>query len=169
MPVALVVAARAYLDELQQAIDQSKIDVVTTEFGRVVPLAAKYQPNLILVAFPPIEDALKTCQRLLENCSTRSIPISLISLGHNRLDDTLVCTPAEAVLDAFPYRQVARASKEKPSAEGPQPVTSGNRQKQLLNIIDMLRYAEKEVLGLKIETSAVLLTATIADLLQNLE
>lgn len=53
--------------------------------------------------------------------------------------------------------------------DGNQPVTDNRRQKQLLSLLDLLRYAEAEIAELNLETSAVLLRATIAELAQNVE
>ncbi|MHC2432650.1 hypothetical protein ACVMB0_000025 [Bradyrhizobium sp. USDA 4451] len=44
-----------------------------------------------------------------------------------------------------------------------------NRQKQLLSIIQLLHYAEAEILELELETSAVLLAAVITHLTQHLD
>ncbi|KRQ97508.1 hypothetical protein CP49_37945 [Bradyrhizobium valentinum] len=69
MAMAPIVTARYYLNELWQAIDQFGIHVVTAEFDRTVFLAVDSLPN-VLVASRPIRDALKACQRLLENRPT---------------------------------------------------------------------------------------------------
>ncbi|MCA6120134.1 hypothetical protein J6524_35655 [Bradyrhizobium sp. WSM 1738] len=58
---------------------------------------------------------------------------------------------------------------ERQFAEDIHSLADSERRKQLLSILDLLRYAEAEVRELDLETSAVLLAATITDVAQNLE
>lgn len=167
--MTLVAAARPYLKELRQAIGQSRIHAVTGEFERTISLALEHQPDLILVTGPPVADALKTCKRVLENPSTRNIPISLISL-HNMSDNasSIFLKPsAQGMPGEFQYRQIVRGNKGAFAADDNQYSVDGKRQKQLMGILDLLRYAEAEISELDLETSAVLLGAAIADLARN--
>lgn len=168
-PTALVVAARPYASELRQALDQSSIHVLAAEFERTVFLAVEHQPDLILVASPPIRDALKTCQRLLENRSTRDIPISLISLDCNMVDEASTKGRTLATAGEFPDRLTARERKGRFTGVNNQLAVDGQRQKQLLSVLDLLRYLETEISELELETSAVLLGAAIADVAQKLK
>lgn len=170
MPTLVVAAARPYLNALWRALNPSRIDVVTAEFERAVSVAVENQPDLILVASPPIPDALKTCERLLENGSTRNIPISLISLDYNVIDGAssfFLKAPAQMAAAKFGHRPSARDSKG--TTSDTQSVVGEKRKKQLLSVVNLLNYAENEILDLNLETSAVLLEATIADLVQNLD
>lgn len=171
MPMTLVAAAKPYLKELRQAVDQSRVQVIMAEFERAVSLAVEHRPDLILVASPPIGDVVQTCQCLLENGSTRNIPIFLIFLDCN----TNPADPSslrEATLRAgaseCPCGATPRGDK-KQFVHDDQSMTNGSRQKQLLSILDLLHYAEAEVAELGIETSSALLRATIADVDQHLE
>ncbi|QOZ23931.1 hypothetical protein [Bradyrhizobium sp. CCBAU 51753] len=171
MPVALVVAAKLYLRDLWQALDQSGIHVVAAEFERSVSLAIEHQPDIILVASPPIGDAVNACQRLLENPSTINIPIFLSSLGDKIINDACSIffnTPTQARLDDFPSRQTARGKKGGTAGDAESAVDV-KRRRQLLSMLDLLRYAETEISKLGLETSSVLLGATIADVAENLE
>lgn len=171
MPMVLVVAATCYFNELWEAIDHSETHAIVVEFEGAVALALEHQPDLILVVPPPIRDALKSCERLLENRSTRNIPISLISLGHNMIDDApsiSLKSHAQATASEVLYRKLVR-DKGKLVANNNQHVIHRRRQKQLLGILDLLRYAEAEISKLELETSVVLLGATIADVAQNLK
>ncbi|WP_439406491.1 hypothetical protein ACNJX9_34400 [Bradyrhizobium sp. DASA03076] len=151
-PVALVVAAIHHLSELQ-GIDRSKVHVVKTEFERIVSLAVKHQPDLILVACPPVGEALKACQCLLKNPSMRNIPIFLISMGY----------------DTFPHGQLLSPVKEEFVTADDRYVTKGKRQKRLTSILNLLRYAEAEIAELDLEISAALLGAAIADIARQLD
>ncbi|MGY4257849.1 CheY-like chemotaxis protein [Bradyrhizobium sp. USDA 4516] len=166
MPMALVVAARPYLTELWQAVDQSRIQVVPAEFEHTVSLAAQHQPDLILIASPPIADVLETCQRLLESSSTRNIPIFLIPVDYSLSDGSPSAPRATTV--KFPYWLEEQCVKEGDARDRGQSMVSNPRQTQLLSILDLLRYAEAEVAELDIETSVALLAATIADITQHL-
>lgn len=77
-------------------------------------------------------------------------------------------TPAEATAGEPPCQQISSNAEELRS-EATQSEVDSIRQKQLLSIIDLLRYAEAEILELHIETSAVLVGAAITDLAQDLE
>lgn len=166
-PLALALAARPYLNELRQAVDQSGIHVLGAEFERAVCLAVEHQPDIILVASPPIEDALQTCRHLLENYSSRNIPISLISLDCNMIDTPFTETPALATAGETPYRQFAADYKE--GLADAQPTNDDKRTTRLLSVVNLLRYVEVEIVELKLETSAVLLEAMIVDLAQSLD
>lgn len=171
MPMALVVAASSYFNELWEAIDHSETHAVVVDFEGAVALALEHQPDLILVVPPPIRDALKSCERLLGNRATRNIPISLVSLGHNMIDDASsisLKSRAQATANEFLHRKFVR-DKGKLVADNDQHVVHPRRQKQLLGILDLLRYAEAEISKLELETSVVLLGATIADVAQNLK
>ncbi|RXG86621.1 hypothetical protein [Bradyrhizobium zhanjiangense] len=172
MPIALVVAARPYLKELRQALDQSRIQIVTAEFERSVPVAIEHQPDLILIASQPIPDVLQTCQRLLENGSTRNIPIFLISLEFSGIDNAPPVfreTAPQTRAGEFSHRSTPRRDKGKFPQDNDHSVVNSRRQTQLLSVLDLLCYAEAEIAELGIETSAALLGATIADVAQNLE
>lgn len=163
MPMTLVLAAKPYLKELKHAVGQSRIQVVTAEFERAVSLALEHQPDLILLVSPPIPNVLQTCERLLENEFTKNIPIFLLSLDHNMIDDRL------AILhDATPQARAGGALYDKRTF-GQDNDQNRQRQQQLLSILDLLRYAEAEIAELGIETSAVLLGATITDVAKNLQ
>ncbi|MCK1412426.1 hypothetical protein IVB55_05070 [Bradyrhizobium sp. CW4] len=169
MPMALIVAAKPYLEELWQAVDKSRIYVIAAEFEHAVSLAIEHQPDLILVASPPIPEALQTCQRLLENDSTRNIPIFLISLAYNTVEGclpTFRATAPRVGTGEFSHRSPPRRGSGKFDRDS---MVEAQRQAQLLSILDLLRYAEAEIEELGIETSAALLGATIADVAQNLE
>lgn len=169
MPMTLVVALRHYLAELRQAIDRPSVQVITVEFERAVSLAVEHRPDLILIAPPPISDVLHLCKRLLENDSTQSIPIFLISVAYNAIDGDppLLRTTASPARDGDcsdplkSHRQGGKVAQD----EG-RYVPRTQRQKQLLSILDLLHYAEAEVAEMGIETSAALLEATIADVAQ---
>ncbi|MCK1516070.1 hypothetical protein IVB22_26640 [Bradyrhizobium sp. 190] len=175
IPMALVIAAAPHLGELKQVIDQcidgSPIHVITTEFKHSVLLAIALLPDLILVASPPTRDALKTCQRLLENSSTRTIPICLIALDTEMVNDVACLSlkaPTKPTAGELPYRLKARRDKGL-FAEDNHSVAHAKRRKQLLSIIDLLRNAEAEMAELDLETSAMLLGAAMADVAQHLE
>ncbi|UVO30481.1 hypothetical protein [Bradyrhizobium arachidis] len=172
MPTALVVAARPYFNGLSQAIDQSETYMIRAGFERAIAMAVEHRPDIILVVSAPIRKALETCERLLENRSTRSIPIFIISLGCNMFhspSSTLRNKHTEARIAGVPNRQIARGNKGKLNADDGQDMVDGTRKTQLLSILDLLRYAEAEVSELELETSAVLLGAAITDLAQNLK
>ncbi|MHB0773888.1 PleD family two-component system response regulator [Bradyrhizobium sp. 1.29L] len=164
-PMVLAIAARPYLDRLSKVLDQSEVCLVAAEFERSVFAAADSQPDLILVASPPIGDALNTCQRLRENRSTRYIPIFLISLNYNVIDDT--SSIHQATAGASPCRN--KSDKRVIAAEDAPSLVGRKEKKQLEGILHLLRYVEAEIIQLHLETSAVLLGASIADLAQNLE
>lgn len=171
MPMALVVTSRPYLTELQQAIDQPRMQVITAEFERAVSLAVEHQPDLILVAPPPIPDVLHLCKRLLENDSTKNIPIFLISVDYNAIDGVppLLRTTASPARDGdFSDTLKPRRRGGKVGQDERQYVPITQRQKQLLSILDLLHYVEAEIAEMGIETSAALLEATIADVAQRL-
>ncbi|WP_028351638.1 hypothetical protein [Bradyrhizobium murdochi] len=94
----------------------------------------------------------------------RNILISSNWLNDKAIDDAFIRTPAQATISDF-LRQVVRDSKLESAAQS----VIGERQKQLLIIINLLRYAEAEILELNLEISAVLLGAAITDLTQQLD
>lgn len=171
MPMALVVASRPYLADLKQAIDQPRMQVITSGFERAVSLAVEHQPDLILVAPPPIPDVLHLCERLLKNGLTKNIPIFLISVDHNAIDGgpSLLHTAASRARDGdFSDLQKSRRRERTMGQDERQYVPRTQRQKQLLSILDLLHYVEAEIAEMGIETSAALLGATIADVAQRL-
>lgn len=169
MPMALVVALKHCLTELKQAIDQPRMQVITSEFERAVSLAVEHQPDLILVAPPPIPDVLHLCERLLENGLTKNIPIFLISVDHNAIDGgpPLLHTAASRARDGdLSDLQKSFRRARNMGQDANQCVPRTQRQKQLLSILDLLHYVEAEIAEIGIETSAALLEATIADVAQ---
>lgn len=169
MPMALVVASRPYLTELKQAIDQPRMQVITSEFDSAVSLAVEHQPDLILVAPPPIPDVLHLCERLLENGLTKNIPIFLISVDHSAIDGgpSLLHMAASQARDGdLSDLQKSRRWGGTMGQDERQYVPRTQRQKQLLSILDLLHYVEGEIAEIGIETSAALLEATIADVAQ---
>ncbi|QQO23659.1 hypothetical protein JJB98_28945 [Bradyrhizobium diazoefficiens] len=169
MPMALVVASRPYLTELKQAIDQPRMQVITSEFDSAVSLAVEHQPDLILVAPPPIPDVLHLCERLLENGLTKNIPIFLISVDHSAIDggpSLLHMTASQARDGDLSDLQKSRRWGGTMGQDERQYVPRTQRQKQLLSILDLLHYVEGEIAEIGIETSAALLEATIADVAQ---
>ncbi|MGY4353206.1 hypothetical protein ACVWXM_009723 [Bradyrhizobium sp. GM7.3] len=171
-PITLVAAARPYLKELRQAIGRSRIHAIAGEFGRTISLALEHQPDLILVTVPPLVGALKTCKLVLENHSTKNIPLSLISL-RNMSDDTssvFLKPRAQATPGEFQHRHIVRGNNgEFAAADDNQYSVDGKRQMKLMGLLELLRYAEAEITELDLETSAVLLAATIADVAQNFD
>lgn len=167
--VALVAAAKPHLNDLLQAVDRSGLHVVIAEFERAVSFVEKHQPDLIFVAAPPILDALKACERLLENGSTRDIPLFLVVLDYNAIDEPFITAPARSTAGEVLYLEIARSRKEECAADDTASTVDCKRQKRLLSVLDLLQYAEAEITELDLETSAVLLEATIADLVQHLE
>ncbi|MCK1670194.1 hypothetical protein [Bradyrhizobium sp. 153] len=172
MPVALVVAARDYLRDLRRALNQFEIHLLTAEFERSLSLAAEHQPDIILVASPPIGEAVKACQRLLENPSTTSIPIFLNSLGDNtvhNISSIFLNAPAQATTSGFAYWQSPPGNKGGVTVDDTGNGNGNDKRRQLLSILQMLRNAEIEVSRLNLETSGLLLGATIADISQRLK
>lgn len=169
MPMALVVASRPCLTELKQAIDQPRMRVITSEFERAVSLAVEHQPDLILVAPPPIPDVLHLCERLLKNGLTKNIPIFLISVDHNAIDGgpPLLRTAGSRARDGdLSDLQKSFRRGGTMGQDAYQHVARTQRQTQLLSILDLLHYVEAEIAEIGIETSAALLEATIADVAQ---
>ncbi|MCK1396787.1 hypothetical protein IVB45_05780 [Bradyrhizobium sp. 4] len=82
---------------------------------------------------------------------------------------TFIDTSTDTAAGEFRGRKIAQLREGELTAQGAQFTAPRTRQTLLLSVIGLLRYAEAEVLELKLETSAVLLGATIAELEQNLE
>lgn len=76
MQMALVSA----VTRLRNAVGQSGVRLVSAEFERAPSFAVGCPSDLILVACAPIRDALKIFQRLLGKRSTRTSPISFLSV-----------------------------------------------------------------------------------------
>lgn len=115
-------------------------------------------------------EAVETYQRVLKSL-LRNMPINLL-LGYDMVDKSssnLFNSSAQARAGEFPHRQITRGSKEGLAAGDNRYVLDGKRQMQLLSILDLLRYAEGALSELDLETSAVLMKATIADVARNLE
>ncbi|MBB4365274.1 hypothetical protein GGD65_006340 [Bradyrhizobium sp. CIR18] len=170
-PTAVVGADSLYFSDLCQALNQCGIHVVAGELDQSLSLAVEHQPDIILVASPPIGHAMKTCQSLLENPLTTNIPIFVSSLGDAMVDNissiflkgTAKATPGE-----FHFRQSMR-SKGAFAADDNEYGDASKRRRQLLNVLDLLRYAEDQISRLNLETSTVLLGATVADVARNLK
>ncbi|WGS19165.1 MULTISPECIES: hypothetical protein [unclassified Bradyrhizobium] len=72
--------------------------------------------------------------------------------------------PAQAMTTTGFLHQIVRDRKPESAADA-----VDKRREQLMVIIDLIRYAEVEVLELNLETSAVLLEAAITDLTRFLD
>ncbi|UVO35693.1 hypothetical protein KUL72_30510 [Bradyrhizobium arachidis] len=167
MPVALLIAAQPHLRDLWLALEKSGIRVVASEFERSLALAVEYQPDIVLVASPPIEDAVKTCERLLETPLTTNIPIFLTSLdGDSSVPHTV---PAQEASANRPDRQITQVNRPHLVADDEQYRNDCDRRRALRAILEMLHYAETEISKLNLETSTALLGATIAEVAQELK
>ncbi|WP_354112311.1 hypothetical protein [Bradyrhizobium sp. S3.12.5] len=169
MPKALVVALTRYLTVFREALDQSTMQVIVAEFDCAVSLAIEHQPDLILIAPPPIPDVLLICKRLLENGSTKHIPIFLISVDYNTIDGgpRLPRTAASQARDGDDVDSLKPPRQRSVGQEEGRYVARTQRQKQILSILDLLHYAQGEISEMGIETSAALLEATIVDVAQS--
>ncbi|MCC8977855.1 hypothetical protein [Bradyrhizobium acaciae] len=147
------------------------MQVITAEFESAVSAAARRQPDLILIAPPPIPQVLNVCKRLLENSSTKDIPIFLVSVDFDTIEGrpSLFRAPGSQVGGGeYPEALRPRGRGATMGQDEGQDRLRTRRQQQLLSILDLLHYAEAEIAEMGIETSVALLEAAIADVAQRM-
>ncbi|MCK1691088.1 hypothetical protein [Bradyrhizobium sp. 145] len=152
-----LVTTKSYLKYVAEIICEFKLHKVRANFANGWAAA--------------LRDPSKSFQGLLRYRSTRRIPMALVSLACAVIDSHSHGhqITIEARANSLPNRQISRDKAEKHADDGDQPIDiSSEEQRQLLCIVELLRYAEAEVSALHFETPAVLLGAAIAELAERL-
>lgn len=165
--MALVSAATRCLKGLRKPVGQSGPHLVSEEFERTLLFAAGHQPDFSLVACAPIRDALKNCQRLLGKRSERLS--SFISVGGSTINCAFSRLFEASTHATVRDRQAKRSSNDESAADDNHSLIDQKRYRRLVSTLELLRYAEAELAELNLETSTVLLRATIVDVAQNVE
>lgn len=163
--IPVVAAARPCLSDWPQRVDQSATQAASATFGFALAFAEQ-RPEFVDLAYLASRGTTNAQWAMLEDPLKR--PTLSFPLNYRSISTSSRCMASTQGAENKSSIGKARLGREV-SVNGYDHVAERKRYRQLLGILELIRQVEVELEDLNLGTSAVLLQAAIADIIQTVE